>query len=163
MPSSWKLGGILMSVTTTSGWCSLAAARSVGASSATPTTSIPSVAARRALTPSRTSTLSSPNTTRIVMTLLASSGPPCIPSSPMAIRVVFAEDNYLVREGTAALLAGAGEVDLVATVEDLESLLAAVEEHRPDAVLTDIRMPPSNTTEGIDAARRIRADHPDTG
>jgi DNA-binding NarL/FixJ family response regulator len=81
----------------------------------------------------------------------------------MAIRVVFAEDNYLVREGTAALLAGAGEVDLVATVEDLESLLAAVEEHRPDAVLTDIRMPPSNTTEGIDAARRIRAGYPDTG
>jgi DNA-binding NarL/FixJ family response regulator len=81
----------------------------------------------------------------------------------MALRVVFAEDNYLVREGTASLLAGVDEVELVATVGDLDSLLAAVEKHHPDAVLTDIRMPPSNSTEGIDAARRIRAEHPDTG
>ena len=77
--------------------------------------------------------------------------------------MVFAEDNYLVREGTAALLSSMPEVELVATVEDLDSLLAAVEEHRPDAVLTDIRMPPSHGTEGIDAARRIRAEHPDIG
>jgi DNA-binding NarL/FixJ family response regulator len=81
----------------------------------------------------------------------------------VALRVVFAEDNYLVREGTAALLSSMPEVELVATVEDLDSLLAAVEEHRPDAVLTDIRMPPSHGTEGIDAARRIRAEHPDIG
>src|SRR5439155_13376378 len=81
----------------------------------------------------------------------------------MALRVVFAEDNYLVREGTAALLATSEEVDLVATVADLSGLLAAVEEARPDAVLTDIRMPPTQTTEGIDAARRIRAEHPDIG
>jgi DNA-binding NarL/FixJ family response regulator len=77
--------------------------------------------------------------------------------------VVFAEDNYLVREGTAALLAEVEEVEIVATASDQPELLAAVEEHRPDAVLTDIRMPPTNTTEGIDAARRIRAEHPDTG
>jgi DNA-binding NarL/FixJ family response regulator len=81
----------------------------------------------------------------------------------MSLRVVFAEDNYLVREGTAALLAGVEEVDLVATVSDLDGLLGAVEEQRPDAVLTDIRMPPTHTTEGIDAARRIRADHPEIG
>lgn len=79
------------------------------------------------------------------------------------VRVVFAEDNYLVREGTAALLSQTGEIELVATVGDLDSLLAAVEEHLPDAVLTDIRMPPTSTTEGIDAARRIRAAHPDVG
>jgi DNA-binding NarL/FixJ family response regulator len=79
------------------------------------------------------------------------------------VRVVFAEDNYLVREGTAALLAQTEEIDLVASVGDLDGLLAAVDEHRPQAVLTDIRMPPTNTTEGIDAARRIRAEHPGTG
>jgi DNA-binding NarL/FixJ family response regulator len=81
----------------------------------------------------------------------------------VALRVVFAEDNYLVREGTAALLGGADGVELVAAVSDLDSLIAAVDEHRPDAVLTDIRMPPSNTTEGIVAARRIREGHPEIG
>jgi DNA-binding NarL/FixJ family response regulator len=76
---------------------------------------------------------------------------------------VFAEDNFLVREGTAALLAAVDEVELVGTVSDLDSLLAAVEDQRPDVVLTDIRMPPSHTTEGIEAARKIRAEHPDIG
>lgn len=79
------------------------------------------------------------------------------------IRVVFAEDNYLVREGTAALLANSREVDLVGTATDFEELLLAVDELRPDAVLTDIRMPPTNTTEGIDAARKIRGEHPEIG
>ncbi|MGZ4114139.1 MAG: response regulator transcription factor [Actinomycetota bacterium] len=79
------------------------------------------------------------------------------------VRVVFAEDNYLVREGTAALLASSDDVHLVATASDLDGLLAAVEAERPDAVLTDIRMPPTNTTEGIDAARKIREEHPDVG
>ncbi|MEA2507193.1 MAG: hypothetical protein QOH48_1811 [Actinomycetota bacterium] len=81
----------------------------------------------------------------------------------MTLRVVFAEDNYLVREGTSALLREAGEIELVSAVEDLQSLLDAVEEHAPDAVLTDIRMPPTHTTEGIDAAKRIRAEHPEIG
>jgi DNA-binding NarL/FixJ family response regulator len=79
------------------------------------------------------------------------------------VRVVFAEDNYLVREGTAALLNSSGEVDLIGTASALDELLTAVEELKPDVVLTDIRMPPTNTTEGIDAARGIRADHPDIG
>jgi DNA-binding NarL/FixJ family response regulator len=81
----------------------------------------------------------------------------------VALRIVFAEDDYLVREGTAALLAEVDVVDLVAAVGDRDALLAAVDEHAPDAVLTDIRMPPTKTTEGIDAARRIRAEHPGTG
>jgi DNA-binding NarL/FixJ family response regulator len=79
------------------------------------------------------------------------------------VRVVFAEDNYLVREGTAALLSTSDDVELVATAENLDGLLAAVEEHAPDAVLTDIRMPPTETTEGIDAAKQIRAEHPEIG
>jgi DNA-binding NarL/FixJ family response regulator len=81
----------------------------------------------------------------------------------MSLRVIFAEDNYLVREGTSALLAEVEDLDLVGIASDLDELLSAVEEHGPDAVLTDIRMPPTNTTEGIDAARRIRAEHPETG
>ncbi len=79
------------------------------------------------------------------------------------VRVVFAEDNYLVREGTAALLSASGEVELVSLASTYDELMAAVEQERPDAVLTDIRMPPTSTTEGIDAARKIRADHPDMG
>jgi DNA-binding NarL/FixJ family response regulator len=79
------------------------------------------------------------------------------------VRIVFAEDNYLVREGTASLLSGVDEIELAATVEDLPGLLAAVDEVEPEAVLTDIRMPPTNTTEGIDAARQIRAEHPGVG
>jgi DNA-binding NarL/FixJ family response regulator len=79
------------------------------------------------------------------------------------VRVVFAEDNYLVREGTAALLQASDEVELIGIASALDELLTAVEELKPEVVLTDIRMPPTNTTEGIDAARRIRADHPDIG
>jgi DNA-binding NarL/FixJ family response regulator len=79
------------------------------------------------------------------------------------VRVVFAEDNYLVREGTAALLQTSDEVELIGTASSFDELMTAVEELKPEVVLTDIRMPPSNTTEGIDAARRIRADHPDIG
>jgi DNA-binding NarL/FixJ family response regulator len=81
----------------------------------------------------------------------------------MVLRVVFAEDNFLVRQGTSALLRELDEIELVAVVEDPAALLRAVADQRPDAVLTDIRMPPSFTTEGIDAARRIRAEHPGTG
>jgi len=79
------------------------------------------------------------------------------------VRVVFADDNYLVREGVAALLAEAPEVELVDAVEDAVALHRAVAVHKPDAVLTDIRMPPTFTTEGIDAAKRIRVDFPGTG
>ena len=81
----------------------------------------------------------------------------------MPLRVVFAEDNFLVRQGTAALLETTPDVELVESVADPAALHAAVRRHSPDAVLTDIRMPPTFTTEGIDAARRIRAEHPGTG
>jgi DNA-binding NarL/FixJ family response regulator len=80
-----------------------------------------------------------------------------------SLRVVFADDEYLIREGTATLLEVAGGVDVVATAADLDSLLSAVDEHKPDAVLTDIRMPPSFTREGIEAALRIRAEYPGIG
>ena len=81
----------------------------------------------------------------------------------MALRVIFAEDNFLVREGTAALLAETAEIELVALVGDQQQLLSAVDEHEPDAVLTDIRMPPTWTDEGIEAARAIRRSHPRVG
>jgi DNA-binding NarL/FixJ family response regulator len=81
----------------------------------------------------------------------------------MPLRVVFAEDNYLVREGTAALLGTADEVEIVGTASSLDELLSAVDDHAPDAVLTDIRMPPSGTDEGIRGAKQIRSAHPDIG
>jgi DNA-binding NarL/FixJ family response regulator len=81
----------------------------------------------------------------------------------MTVRVVFADDNYLVREGVAGLLAETAEVDLVETAADTDTLMRAVASHRPDAVLTDIRMPPTYTTEGIDAAKQIRLRFPGTG
>jgi DNA-binding NarL/FixJ family response regulator len=79
------------------------------------------------------------------------------------VRVVIAEDHYLFREGIRQLLESSGMVDVVAAVGDGGSLLEAVDRHRPGAVVTDIRMPPNHETEGIEAAHRIREDHPDTG
>ena len=79
------------------------------------------------------------------------------------LKIVFAEDNYLVREGTAALLSTRPELELVATVADRDELLEAVRKYMPDVVLTDIRMPPTGTDEGIAAAKQIRAEHPQIG
>ena len=81
----------------------------------------------------------------------------------MAVRVVFADDNFLVRQGTAALLGESADLDLVAVVPDAAALLSAVEATAPDAVLTDIRMPPTWTDEGLRAAKEIRRVHPGTG
>src|SRR5919109_755938 len=72
------------------------------------------------------------------------------------IRLVLAEDSYLVREGIRRLLETQPEVELVASCGDLDSLLGAVEAERPDVVLTDIRMPPDRLDEGIRAAQRLR-------
>src|SRR5258706_9996198 len=81
----------------------------------------------------------------------------------MPLRVVVADDNFLVRQGTAALLAEAADTEVVGLAQDGAELLATVAETRPDAVLTDIRMPPTFTDEGLRAARRIRREHPATG
>ena len=79
------------------------------------------------------------------------------------IRIVLAEDSYLVREGVRRLLETQEDLEVVATCGDLESLLRAVEAERPDVVLTDIRMPPGHGDEGIHAAERLRATRPETG
>jgi len=81
----------------------------------------------------------------------------------MAIRLVLAEDHYLVREGVRRLLETRPEFEIAAVCGDLESLLAAVDVERPDVVVTDIRMPPGGSDEGIQAAERLRATHPDIG
>jgi DNA-binding NarL/FixJ family response regulator len=79
------------------------------------------------------------------------------------LRVVIAEDNYLVREGLRRLLEDSGEVDVVASVGNAVELLDAVRRLGPDVVLTDIRMPPGHHMEGIEAAHAIRAASPATG
>ena len=66
-----------------------------------------------------------------------------------------------MREGVEQLLAGSPTVEVVAACDDLDSLLAAVDEHRPDVVITDIRMPPSKTDEGIKVAAQLRDSHPE--
>jgi len=90
--------------------------------------------------------------------------PSSAPYAPrVAIRLLLAEDNYLVREGLRRLLDTRPSLDVVGTCGDLESLLRAVEEERPDVVVTDIRMPPGGTDEGIRAAQSLRSTHPDIG
>ena len=79
------------------------------------------------------------------------------------LKVVLAEDNYLVREGTRRILEDSGEVVVVAAVGSADELLHAVRRLVPDAVLTDIRMPPGNHMDGIDAAHQIRSRHPHIG
>jgi DNA-binding NarL/FixJ family response regulator len=79
------------------------------------------------------------------------------------LRVVIAEDHYLVREGTRRLLEDTGEIEVLAAVGNATELLDAVRRLSPDAAITDIRMPPGHSFEGIEASHRIRADHPDVG
>ena len=81
----------------------------------------------------------------------------------MPIRLVLAEDHYLVREGVRRLLETQPNIEIAAACGDLDSLLAAVETERPDVVVTDIRMPPGDTDEGIQAAERLRATNPEIG
>ena len=79
------------------------------------------------------------------------------------LRIVVADDSYLVREALAHLLGDTPELELVATCEDGDALLAAVDAELPDAILTDIRMPPSREDEGIAIANRLRETHPSIG
>jgi len=77
------------------------------------------------------------------------------------VRVALADDSYLVREALAHVLDGVGGVEVVAMCADRDSLLRAIEEARPDVVVTDIRMPPGNTDEGLQVARYLREAHPE--
>jgi DNA-binding NarL/FixJ family response regulator len=79
------------------------------------------------------------------------------------VKVVIADDHYLVREGTRRLLESSGAVEVLAAVENTAALLDAVDRVRPDAVITDIRMPPTHQMEGIEAAHQIRSGHPHVG
>ncbi|MDQ3670908.1 MAG: response regulator transcription factor [Actinomycetota bacterium] len=81
----------------------------------------------------------------------------------MPIRLVLADDQYLVREGLRRLLETQDDLEIAAVCDDLDSLLAAVREERPEVVVTDIRMPPGGTDEGIQAAVRLRETSPDVG
>ena len=81
----------------------------------------------------------------------------------MPIRIVLAEDQYLVREALERLLKTRDDFEIAAVCEDLDSLLEAVDAERPDVVVTDIRMPPGNTDEGIQAATRLRETNPEIG
>lgn len=81
----------------------------------------------------------------------------------MPIRLVLAEDHYLVREGVLRLLETRPDFEVVAVCDDLDSLLASVDAERPDVVVTDVRMPPGGTDEGIQAAERLRETNPEIG
>ncbi|MGH2679927.1 MAG: response regulator transcription factor [Actinomycetota bacterium] len=81
----------------------------------------------------------------------------------MPLRLVIAEDHLLVREGVRRLLEADPDLEVAAVCGDLDSLLAAVEAEQPDVVVTDIRMPPGNSDEGIQAAKRLRTTDPDVG
>ena len=81
----------------------------------------------------------------------------------MRIRLVLAEDNVLVREGVRTLISLEDDLELVGVSEDLDGLLKLVDTERPDVVLTDIRMPPTGTDEGVRAARQLRDTHPAIG
>jgi DNA-binding NarL/FixJ family response regulator len=80
-----------------------------------------------------------------------------------AIRVVLAEDNALLREGVSRLVEAQDDLELVGVAPDLPKLLALVDDVVPDVVVTDIRMPPTGTDEGIQAAAWLRERHPDVG
>jgi DNA-binding NarL/FixJ family response regulator len=81
----------------------------------------------------------------------------------VSIRLVLAEDNYLVREGVRRLLEMESDLEVAAACCDLEALLTAVDAEQPDVVVTDIRMPPGGADEGIQAAERLRETNPEVG
>ena len=81
----------------------------------------------------------------------------------MALRIVIADDSLLVREGVVRLLGLQSDIAIVATCSDLPSLFDAVQRERPDVVVTDIRMPPTGTDEGVRAAERLRRLRPEAG
>jgi DNA-binding NarL/FixJ family response regulator len=80
-----------------------------------------------------------------------------------AIRVVLADDSYLVREAVAHVLADADGIELVASCGDRDSLMCTIDAERPQVVVTDIRMPPTDSDEGLQIAAALRDSHPDVG
>lgn len=89
--------------------------------------------------------------------------PDSVPQRKDPIRVVIADDAYLIREALGLILAGVDGIVLVRAARDLASLRKAIREELPQVVLTDIRMPPTNTDEGIQVARELRETHPEIG
>ena len=81
----------------------------------------------------------------------------------MPIRVVLADDSASVRDTLAEVLKRSQDIDLIATADDEPTLLAVIEETRPDVVITDVRMPPTGTDEGVRIAERLARAHPDIG
>jgi DNA-binding NarL/FixJ family response regulator len=81
----------------------------------------------------------------------------------MSVSIAVADDSLIVREGIAQLLAGHSDIEVVASCQDFDSLIAAVDDELPDVVVTDIRMPPTHTDEGIRLAALLRERHPDVG
>ncbi len=81
----------------------------------------------------------------------------------MTIRLILGEDSYLAREGIERVLGRADDVELVGAYGDLDALITAVDEQQPDVVVTDIRMPPTGTDEGIRLANALRSSHPAIG
>jgi len=81
----------------------------------------------------------------------------------MALRIVVADDSLLVREGVVRLLSTAPDIDVVESCADYDEAIAATDRLEPDVVLTDIKMPPTSTDEGIRLAGRLRETHPGTG
>jgi DNA-binding NarL/FixJ family response regulator len=84
-----------------------------------------------------------------------------MPSSP-SVRVVVCDDHVFVQEGVASVLRDAG-LDVVGLASDAEELMRVTEALRPDVVVTDIRMPPTSTDDGLEAALAIRSDWPEIG
>jgi DNA-binding NarL/FixJ family response regulator len=97
------------------------------------------------------------------MSSTTASVPERVDVHPTSIRVVLADDNYLVREAVSHVLDSEPEITMVAACGDRDALLRAVAKHEPDVVVTDIRMPPSGDDEGIAVARTLRETHPDIG
>jgi DNA-binding NarL/FixJ family response regulator len=91
------------------------------------------------------------------------SEPPRGAATPAPLRVALADDSFLIREAVNQVVQREGGVEVVATCEDGEALLEAVERERPDVVITDLRMPPSGDDEGIRIAQRLRVTHPEIG
>lgn len=81
----------------------------------------------------------------------------------MVLRVAVAEDNFLLREGLVRLLETQSEIEVVAAYEDFDQLVAGIAEVAPDVLVTDIRMPPTGTDEGIRAAKLLRTTNPEIG